>query len=78
MPGQDYGAEHVALARQAGYRAAVSTSWGASSSASDIFQLARFTPWDRAPRRFALRLLQNRVARRPVELDARSASLAPA
>jgi peptidoglycan/xylan/chitin deacetylase (PgdA/CDA1 family) len=78
VPGQDYGAEHVALARQAGYRAAVSTSWGASSSASDIFQLARFTPWDRAPRRFALRLLQNRVTRRPVELETRGASLARA
>lgn len=66
-PVEDYTAEHVAMARRVGFRAAVTTSWGAGRRASDPFQLPRFTPWDRTPARFALRLLLN--ARRPgVEL----------
>jgi peptidoglycan/xylan/chitin deacetylase (PgdA/CDA1 family) len=68
VPGQDYAAEHVTLVREAGYRAAVSTSWGAASRRSDRYQLPRFTPWDREPSRFVARLLHNSVARRPVEL----------
>ena len=68
VPGQDYSAEHVTLAREAGYRAALSTSWGAASRRSDRFQLPRFTPWDREPRRFAVRLLHNLLRRRPVEV----------
>ncbi len=68
VPTQDYAAEHVTLVRHAGYRAAVSTSWGAATMRSDRFQLPRFTPWDREPTRFIARLLHNSVARRPVEL----------
>lgn len=62
-PGQDYLAEHARLAREVGFEAAVSTSWGAASAASDLFQLPRFTPWDRHHARFVLRMLQN--MRRP-------------
>jgi hypothetical protein len=58
-PGQDYLAEHVAMAREVGFAGAVSTSWGAASPASDLYQLPRFTPWDRDPLRFTLRLLRN-------------------
>jgi peptidoglycan/xylan/chitin deacetylase (PgdA/CDA1 family) len=66
-PVEDYSAEHVAMARRIGFRAAVTTSWGAGRRTSDPFQLPRFTPWDRTPGRFALRLLLN--TRRPgVEL----------
>jgi peptidoglycan/xylan/chitin deacetylase (PgdA/CDA1 family) len=68
VPGQDYAAEHVVLAREAGFRAAVSTSWGAASRHTDTFQLPRFTPWDREPRRFAVRLMHNFVGHRCVEL----------
>jgi peptidoglycan/xylan/chitin deacetylase (PgdA/CDA1 family) len=64
-PGQDYLAEHAAMAREIGFAGAVSTSWGAASARSDIHQLPRFTPWDRNQFRFALRLLQN--MRRPGE-----------
>ena len=64
VPEQDYAAEHVALARAAGFRAALSTSWGAASRNDDLFQLPRFTPWDREPRRFAVRLLHNMSTRR--------------
>jgi peptidoglycan/xylan/chitin deacetylase (PgdA/CDA1 family) len=62
-PGQDYQGEHARMAREIGFASAVSTSWGASSPSSDMFQLPRFTPWDRGHTRFALRLLQN--MRRP-------------
>ncbi len=58
-PGQDYLAEHVAMARSAGFDAAVSTSWGAAAPGSDLFQLPRFTPWDRGQLRFTLRMMQN-------------------
>jgi peptidoglycan/xylan/chitin deacetylase (PgdA/CDA1 family) len=62
-PGQDYLAEHARMARELGFDAAVSTSWGAAGPASDLFQLPRFTPWDQGRGRFVLRLLQN--MRRP-------------
>lgn len=58
-PGRDYTAAHVALARQAGFEAAVSTAWGAGHASSDPFQLPRFTPWDRTRARFGWRLLSN-------------------
>jgi peptidoglycan/xylan/chitin deacetylase (PgdA/CDA1 family) len=58
-PGRDYGREHVDMVRELGFEAAVSTAWGVGHAASDPYQLPRFTPWDRTPRRFVLRLLQN-------------------
>ena len=58
-PGEDYRAEHVAMAREAGFEAAVSTAWGVSIRNSDPFQLPRFTPWDRTEGRFAFRLARN-------------------
>jgi peptidoglycan/xylan/chitin deacetylase (PgdA/CDA1 family) len=65
-PGQDYAPEHVRMVRDAGFSAAVSTAWGVASPGSDVFQLPRFTPWDRGPAKFALRLLLNRRDTRPV------------
>ena len=59
VPGQDYAAEHVAMARECGFKAAVATSWGAASVRSDRFQLPRFTPWDRSRLRYGVRLLRN-------------------
>lgn len=58
-PGADYGADAVGLAREAGFDAAVSTAWGVSTSKTDRFQLARFTPWDRKRWKFGLRLARN-------------------
>lgn len=57
-PGQDYRPEHVEMVRALGFDAAVSTAWGRAGP-GDMFQLPRFTPWDRAPLRFALRLAHN-------------------
>jgi peptidoglycan/xylan/chitin deacetylase (PgdA/CDA1 family) len=59
VPDQDYSAEHVALVRECGFAAAVTTAWGAASSKSDRFQLPRFTPWDRSRLRYGARLLHN-------------------
>ena len=59
-PGKDYGPEHVAMVKEAGYSCAVSTAWGRVGPESDPFQLPRFTPWDRNPWKFMLRLLFQR------------------
>ncbi len=63
-PGMDYHLGHVRIVRQAGFRLAVSTSWGAAGPASDVYQLPRFLPWDGSPARFAGRMIQN-WSRRP-------------
>lgn len=55
-PGQDYSAEHVALVRESGFDGAVSTAWGTAGPGSDLFQLPRFTPWDRQAWRYGLRM----------------------
>ncbi len=62
-PVRDYDASHVALVRELGFDAAVSTAWGASDRRADRFQLRRFTPWDAGLTRFGLRLAQNLVRR---------------
>lgn len=58
-PDSDYRAEHVAMVRELGFEGAVSTSWGAQKTNDDVFQLPRFSPWDRTPARFAIRLARN-------------------
>jgi peptidoglycan/xylan/chitin deacetylase (PgdA/CDA1 family) len=58
-PNQDYALEHTVMARDAGFDAAVSTGWGAACQGTDLFQLPRFTPWDRSRWRFGARLISN-------------------
>ena len=58
-PNQDYRPEHCKIVQELGFSAAVSTGWGAANNNSDIYQLPRFTPWDRGRTRFATRLIQN-------------------
>lgn len=58
-PGQDYRPDQVPLVSGLGFDAAVSTVAGSASSHSDLFQLPRFTPWDRSPGRFGVRMLMN-------------------
>jgi peptidoglycan/xylan/chitin deacetylase (PgdA/CDA1 family) len=58
-PGQDYLPDHVAMVKNLGFEAAVSTAWGAAKGGSDLYQLPRFTPWDRGRVRFTLRMAQN-------------------
>ncbi|HEU5297035.1 MAG TPA: polysaccharide deacetylase family protein [Burkholderiaceae bacterium] len=59
VPDKDYSADHAAMVRECGFKAAVSTAWGAASMRSDRYQLPRFTPWDRTRLRFGARLLLN-------------------
>ncbi|MDO9235791.1 MAG: polysaccharide deacetylase family protein [Aquabacterium sp.] len=58
-PNKDYLAKHAEMVRQAGFDAAVSTAAGVSSSATDVFQLPRFTPWDQTRLRYGIRLALN-------------------
>lgn len=58
-PGKDYDKRAVALARELGFDAAVTTARGAASSSTDPFQLPRFTPWDRTAWRFGMRMMGN-------------------
>jgi len=58
-PRRDYHAEHAALARELGFDAAVSAAWGAARAGDDLYQIPRFTPWDRADWRFGLRMAHN-------------------
>jgi peptidoglycan/xylan/chitin deacetylase (PgdA/CDA1 family) len=58
-PHRDYSAQHVAMARAAGFSAAVTTSWAMARPDGDPFQLPRFTPWQRSRTGFALELIRN-------------------
>jgi len=58
-PEVDYSQNHVALVKDAGFEAAVSTHWGVAAHHSDPFQLPRFTPWDKSSAKFLLRLALN-------------------
>lgn len=58
-PGRDYLPDHVRMVRELGFDAAVSTAHGAARIGSDMYQLPRFTPWDRGQLRFTLRMAQN-------------------
>jgi peptidoglycan/xylan/chitin deacetylase (PgdA/CDA1 family) len=71
-PGRDYAAGHVAMVRDAGYEAAVSTSFGVSTRDTDPYQLPRFTPWDLRPGRFEAGFVRN--VRAPVVTVAVSSS----
>lgn len=57
-PNRDWSARHATMVKQMGFEAAVTTEQKIARTASaEIFQLPRFTPWDRTPLRFAARNL---------------------
>lgn len=58
-PNQDYSLEHVEMVKKCGYKGAVTTSQGAAFPGIDIYQVPRFTPWDRSPLKFLFRLWLN-------------------
>lgn len=62
-PLRDYHAGHVDIVRKLQFDAAVSTSWGTAQAGNDLFQLPRFTPWDKNETRFLLRLARNMRSR---------------
>lgn len=57
----DYDFTTRSLAEEIGFDYAVSTNWGISSKHTDKFQLNRFTPWDKTPLKFHLRLIRNLI-----------------
>jgi len=56
-PGVDYLDEQIHLIEQAGYLAAISTQWGVAAKGSDLWQLPRFTPWDKQQLMFMCRMI---------------------
>jgi peptidoglycan/xylan/chitin deacetylase (PgdA/CDA1 family) len=62
--GRDYGQRDIELVKQAGYSSAVSTMRGAATRHADLYQLPRFTPWDRSMWVFGLRCAQTLVQSR--------------
>jgi peptidoglycan/xylan/chitin deacetylase (PgdA/CDA1 family) len=66
-PEQDYTTEHVKMVKDLGFEAALSTIQAVATRGSDPFQLPRFTPWDRMPLKWGLRLLD---AYRRTEVEA--------
>ena len=58
-PGTDYTAAHVSMVKDLGFSAAFSTSPGAATAKSSLYELPRFTPWDRTRARWAWRLARN-------------------
>ena len=62
-PGTDYMPDvHPGIVRELGFDAAVSTRWAAARRGQDVFQIPRFTPWDRDRLKFGLRLVRNLVS----------------
>jgi peptidoglycan/xylan/chitin deacetylase (PgdA/CDA1 family) len=57
-PGKDYTREHVAMVRDAGFSAAVSTAWGAAAHGTDLYQVPRVAPWDRSAVKYGLRMVR--------------------
>lgn len=55
----DFDERHMGIVERAGFDAAFSTEPGVGRLASNCFALPRFTPWDRDPWRFQLRMLLN-------------------
>jgi peptidoglycan/xylan/chitin deacetylase (PgdA/CDA1 family) len=56
-PGEDYGPRERELVEKLGFQYAAATRWGVAAPGTDIFQLPRFTPWDKEPARWLARLL---------------------
>jgi hypothetical protein len=61
-PGADYLPVHVEMVRDAGFSSAASTIQSAAARGGDRYQVPRFTPWDREPLRFCVRLATSRAA----------------
>ncbi len=59
QPLKDYSDDHVAVVKEAGFDAAVTTRWGVADRTSDPYQLPRFTPWDKSSTKFLLRMALN-------------------
>ncbi|GAA0369664.1 polysaccharide deacetylase family protein [Bowmanella denitrificans] len=59
--GRDLDDDTILQVKLAGFKSAVVTNWGCNNQHSNPLLLQRFTPWDRTPLRFQLRLLRNAI-----------------
>ena len=57
--GIDFSDATVGIVRGLGFDAAVTTDWASSGPGTDLFQIPRFTPWDKSRLRFGARLIAN-------------------
>jgi hypothetical protein len=58
-PDEDYTAHTTEQVKQLGFAAAFTTAHGVGASNADLFQLPRFTPWDRGELKFGARMARN-------------------
>lgn len=56
-PEIDYLEQHIQMVKKAGYRSALSTHWGIVFQSSSPYELNRFTPWDKKPFNFMMRII---------------------
>ena len=61
VAGKDLDAATARYVQESGFSTAVVTNKGTSSRKTSPFLLRRFTPWDRSPLRFHLRMIHNTV-----------------
>lgn len=76
-PDSDYSARDARLVAACGFEAAVTTAPGVATPESSLFELPRFTPWDRSTPRFLARLAHSR-ARLPPAATAAAPITGPA
>ena len=62
-PDRDYLQEQIPLIKKAGYQAGLSTIWGVCNQTSDTWQLPRFSPWDKNPISFMLRMIKMYISK---------------
>jgi len=58
-PGSDYDEATLQIVKETGFDYAVSTTGGISTPDTSSYELNRFTPWDKNPVKFHLRMLRN-------------------
>lgn len=59
QPDRDYARRHASIVQRLGFLASVTTAPGVSCPGADLFQLPRFSPWDRDAWRWMSRLATN-------------------
>lgn len=58
-PGDDFEPRHGDMARDAGFRAALTTTWGVATPRTNAYAIPRFTPWAAQRWKFGLQLARN-------------------
>ncbi|THB69421.1 MAG: polysaccharide deacetylase family protein [Gammaproteobacteria bacterium] len=59
IPRKDFLPVHTDILQELGYKAAVTTKSGVSSPQTDLYQLPRFSPWDKTTFRYLYRMFMN-------------------